>query len=142
MEESQRYVGIFLLRVFLAARLIYGVVDNILHWEKMVEFSYFLESNGFPFPLWSAIISVYAQFFGALSLLIGFRVRLFSFLLITNFAVAILFVHIAGNDSVEATTPALAMFFGCLTIYFTGADKLSVDYFLKRRERESERDSI
>lgn len=125
-------MGILLLRIFVGTRLLYGVVDNVLHWERMVEFSLFLESHEFPFPLVSAVVSVYVQFFGALSLLVGFKVRLFSFLLILNFIVALLFVHIPIDDSVEGMTPALAMLFGCLTLFFTGADKLSLDnYFGK-----------
>lgn len=130
--ESRQYLGILLLRIFLGARLLYGVIDNVLSWERMVEFSLFLESHGFPFPLLSAVVSVYVQFFGALSLLLGFKVRLFSFLLILNFIVALLFVHVAINDSVEGMTPALAMLFGCLTLFFTGADKLSLDNYVGR----------
>ena len=131
--ESKQYVGILLLRIFLGARLLYGVIDNVLYWERMEEFSLFLESHGFPFPLLSAVVSVYVQFLGALSLLVGFQVRLFSFLLIINFIVALLYVHIPVNDTVEGMTPALAMLFGCLTLFFTGADKLSVDNLLERK---------
>lgn len=125
--ESRQYLGILLLRIFLGTRLLYGIIDNVLFWERMVEFSLFLQSHGFPFPLMSAVVSVYVQFFGALSLLVGFKVRLFSFLLILNFIVALLFVHIPINDTVEGMTPALAMLFGCLTLFFTGPGRISIE---------------
>lgn len=125
--ESRQYLGLFLLRFFLGLRLLYGVLDNVLNWERMLEFSLFLENNGFPIPLISAVTSVYVQFFGAISLLVGFKLRFFSFLLIINFIVALFFVHLANKDSIEGMTPALAMLFGCLTLFFTGPGKISIE---------------
>lgn len=34
--DKNRDVGIFLLRCFVGVRIIYGVTDNILHWENMI----------------------------------------------------------------------------------------------------------
>lgn len=128
--DSKKYLGIFLLRIFVSTRLLYGVLDNILSWERMLEFSYFLQSNDFPFPTISAIISVYVQFLGAILILIGYKIRFASFLLVINFLVALVFVHIRANDTIEGMTAALAMLFGCLTFIFTGADKISLaDHF-------------
>lgn len=132
--ESRQHLGILLLRIFLGTRLMYGVLDNVLNWDRMLEFSTFLDSNGFIFPLVGAVVSVYVQFFGALSLLLGFKVRFFSFLLILNFLVALWFVHIANNDTIEGMTPALAMLFGSLTIFFTGAGKFSIGYYFTGRK--------
>jgi len=44
-----------------------------------------------------------------------------------NFLIALIFVHFRIPDSVEEMTPALAMFFGCLTLFFTGAGRWSID---------------
>lgn len=125
--DSKKYVGILLLRIFIGSRLLYGVLDNVLSWERMLEFSDFLEFNGFIFPVANAVISVYAQFFCALLVLIGYQTRIASFVLIVNFSVALIFVHLRAGDSVEGMTGALAMLFGGLTLLFTGADKISLD---------------
>ncbi|UJH92327.1 DoxX family protein [Antarcticibacterium sp. 1MA-6-2] len=117
--ESRHYLGLFLLRLFLGLRLLYGVLDNVLHWERMLEFAVFLENNDFPLPLISAVVSVYIQLFGAISLLVGYKLRFFSILLILNFIVALVFVHLANNDTIEGMTPALAILFGCLALFFT-----------------------
>lgn len=127
--EARKQIGILLLRVFIGARLIYGVVDNIISWDQMIEFSHFLASHHFPLPIISAVISVYVQFFCGILLLIGFKTRIAAFVLVFNFLVAIFAVHISAGDSVEGTTPALAMLFGSLTLLFTGAEKLSLDHY-------------
>ncbi len=125
--DSKKHLGIFLLRIFVSTRLLYGVVDNIISWERMIEFSKFLENNGFLFPTTNAIISVYAQFFCAILILVGYKTRLVSFVLVINFLVALIFVHIKANDTIEGMTGALAMLFCCLTFLYTGADKISLD---------------
>ena len=128
MIKNNHNIGILLLRIFLGIRLIYGVIDNIISWEKMVEFSSFLESFNFPLPIISAITSVSIQCVAGISILVGFKTRLASILLIINFIIAVLFVHIISHDSIEGMTPALAMLFGSMTLFFTGAGKYSFDH--------------
>ena len=125
--SSRKHWGLLTLRLFIGGRLFYGVIDNIISWERMMEFSEFLSANQFPLPIMSAIVSVYLQFLCSIMIILGFQTRLASLVMVLNFTVAIMFVHILGGDSVEGTTPALAMFFGCLTLLFTGAEKLSFD---------------
>ncbi len=132
------YIGLLLLRLFIGARLLYGVLDNILSWERMTEFSQFLEANQFPFPLASAVLSVYAQFLCSVMILAGYKIRLASSLMIINFIIALVFVHLPSHDSVEAMTPALAMLFGCLTLLFTGAGRISVHAYSKIKNDRSE----
>ena len=115
------------MRIFVGGRLFYGVIDNVISWADMIEFSEFLKLNQFPMPLLSAVMSVYAQLLCSVLLMIGYKLRWAAIILLINFGVAIIFVHLIGGDSVEGTTPALAMFFGCLTLLFTGAGKLSFD---------------
>ena len=129
--DSKKHLGILLLRIFVSTRLWYGVIDNILSWERMIEFSVFLQNNGFPFPTANAIISVYKQFFCAILILVGYKIRFASFVLVINFLVALIFVHIRANDTIEGMTGALAMLFGCLTFLFNGADKISLDNHFK-----------
>ncbi|CAN0509914.1 unnamed protein product, partial [Scytosiphon promiscuus] len=51
--------------------------------------------------------------------------------LVINFLVALIFVHISAGDTLEGMTGALAMLFGCLAFLFTGSDKISLDHRLK-----------
>ncbi len=125
--DSKGAIGILLLRIFIGSRLIYGVIDNIVSWDKMIEFSHFLEKSQFPFPLFNAVLSVYLQFIAGILILIGFKIRPAAFTMVINFLVAIIFVHLWFHDSVEGMTPALAMLFGSLALLFTGGDKISID---------------
>ncbi len=123
--SSKAYIGIFILRFFVGSRLLYGVIDNIISWERMIEFSGFLHINGFPFPVISAILSVYIQAIGGLLILIGYHIRLASLVLVINFVIAVL-VHIRLGDSIEAMTPALAIVSCCFAFIFTGAGRISI----------------
>ncbi|WP_205510991.1 DoxX family protein [Longitalea arenae] len=118
-------LGICIFRLFISLRILYGVVDNVLSWERMIEFSRFLAAFHFPLPVIAAILSVYAQLIAALLLLVGWMTRIASLLLIINFLVAVIVVH--RNDSVETMTPALAMFFGAVLLLFTGPGKFAID---------------
>lgn len=120
-------IGILILRLFIGFRLLYGVLDNVISWEKMLEFSHFLENNGFIMPTISAVLSVYVQLLGGIMLIIGFKTRIAAFFLVLNFVVALVFFHLKISDSIEGMTPAMAMLFGSLTLLFTGADKFSLD---------------
>ena len=63
----------------------------------MLHFRDFLEAQGFPFPLASAIVSVSLQFLAGLSFISGAFIRFFSALMILNFLIALLMVHLGGN---------------------------------------------
>ena len=117
--------GILLLRVFIAVRLIYGVLDNVLHWDRMIEFKDFLQQNKFPIPLICAIVSVYAQLIAGILILVGLKIRWAAAVMIINFLVAIIMVHL--GQTFEQMTPALAMLFSSLMFFFTGAGKYSLD---------------
>ena len=131
-----------MLRLFIGGRLLYGVIDNILNWEKMMEFSDFLQNLNFPLPTVSAVLSVSFQFLAAMSILLGYHIRLFALIMALNFVVALVFVHLPLEDSVEGMTPALAMLFSCLTFFFTGAQKYSIDHHFSEVKSEPEPDSL
>ena len=130
--------GLFILRAFVGFRLIFGVWDNIISWDKMVDFSVFLNNYKFPFPVLAAIISVIVQFLGGLMLILGLKTRLITFLLVLNFTVALVFVHLRNNDTIEGMTPALAILFICLSLLFSGAGKWSVDFILQKKNYEEQ----
>lgn len=117
--------GIFLLRLFIGLRLIYGVMDNVISWEHMLSFSTFLEKFNFPVPLVSAITSVYLQLLAGMMIVVGLYTRYAALIMIVNFAIALVTVH--RHDTVEGMTPALAIMFCCLLFLFQGAGRIAID---------------
>lgn len=129
--DHNKDLGVFFLRLFIGLRLIYGVVDNVVSWEHMLKFRDFLHLFNFPLPLLSAIVSVYAQLLAGVLIVVGWKIRWVSILLIINFLVAIFMVHRA--DTFEQMTPALMMIFCGLLFLFYGAGKYSVDYWQNKK---------
>ena len=118
-------VGVLLLRLFISLRLLYGVLDNITNWGRMLEFRDFLQLFHFPMPLVSAVVSVYAQAIAGLMIGVGWKVRWAAVLMIINFAVAVLVVH--RGQPFEQMTPPLALLFTSVLFLFTGAGRYSAD---------------
>ena len=97
----------------------------------MLEFKAFLDKFNFPFPLISAVVSVYAQAIAGIMILLGWKIRIASILMIINFLVALIMVH--RNDTFEGMTPALAILFSSLLFLFQGAGRISLDrYFIRK----------
>lgn len=128
--DANKDIGVLLLRCFTGARLIYGVADNVFSWTHMLAFRDFLHSHGFPVPLACAVISVYAQLIAGCMIIIGWKIRLAALMMIVNFLVAILAVHL--HDSIEAMTPALALLFINLLFIFQGGGRYSVEQSFNR----------
>lgn len=123
--EKYRDYGAFVIRLIFSYHLIRGVIDNIVSWERMEEFAAFLNNFNFPFPIVSAILSVYLQFISAVLVLIGFKTRWVSAVLLIHFLIAILMVHI--GDSYQNVFPALVMVVFSLFLLLNGAGKPAVD---------------
>jgi putative oxidoreductase len=123
--ERNKDIGLLILRLFVGIRLIYGVQDNILNWHHMKEFETFLVQHRFPFPLISAIVSVYAQALAGILLIAGFQVRWAAVLMIINFLIAMLMVHV--GQTFEQLTTVLFMLISSMTLLFTGAGRFSID---------------
>src|SRR5690606_40296827 len=87
-------VAMLFLRIPVGFHLIYGVVDNVVSWERMLEFRDFLHGHNFPLPLACAVVSVYAQLLCGIMYMLGIRIRLAAAILIFNFMVALIGVHI------------------------------------------------
>jgi putative oxidoreductase len=118
-------IGNLLLRLFIGVRLIYGVQDNILHWDHMKEFEGFLGQFGFPFPLLCAVVSVYAQAVAGLMFILGWKVRWAALLMLVNFLVALVMVH--WGESFEQMTTVLFMIFTSLLLLFEGGKRYALD---------------
>lgn len=133
--RRHRKYGVLFLRVAIGVFLIYGVQDNIFSWERMLEFRDFLEANGMPFPLFSACLSVYVQFFCGIMLLLGVAVRLAGLLLIFNFTVAILLVHI--GQTFQQYYPAAQLIAVGFFFLFNGAGPVSLDALWEAKSKKT-----
>jgi putative oxidoreductase len=113
------------IRLLLGWHLVYGVQDNVLSYARMLEFRDFLLQNGFPVPLLSAHVSVYVQLLCGVSYLAGLFTRVAAGLMIFNFVVALLMVHVGGPY--VAAFPALVMLGGAIFLLLNGPGRPSVD---------------
>jgi len=119
-------LGIFVLRLFIGARLIYGTYDNVFSWPRMMEFRDHLAAQGFPVPAVCAVVSVYAQFICGILILIGLKIRWAAAIMIFNFIVA-LGSHIHMKDDFFGMTPPLAILVSCILFLLEGAGRFAVD---------------
>lgn len=118
-------LGTLLLRLFLGVTLVYGTADNVFSRERMLEFRDFLDKNGFPWPLASAYLSAYAQFLCGLLIAAGLWTRHAALVMVINFIVALLMVHVTLPFS--ANISPLAMLFCSIFFLFHGGGRLSID---------------
>jgi putative oxidoreductase len=123
--ESRKDYGAIFLRVLIGWRLIYGTQDNVFSWERMIEFRNFLDQLGTPLPLFSATLSVYAQFICGILYVVGLWMRPAAIVMIINFIFALIIAHI-GTTFLE-TFDALVMLFGSIFFLFYGSGKISLD---------------
>ncbi len=78
-------------------------------------------------PATSLVLACFAEFLCALLVLIGFYTRAASIILMINFAVAILFYHLAMGDPFGNFELPLLYFFIFLTTFLIGPGKFSID---------------
>jgi putative oxidoreductase len=107
-------IGTVILRLFFGFTLVYGTQDNVLHQEHMLKFRDFVAQNGFPYPMFSAYLSAYAQFISGFVIACGALTRLSSIVMIINFTVALLMVHVGlpfGSNISPLAMPFCAVFF-------------------------------
>ena len=131
LESNQKYSEVF-IRAIIGFHLIYGTQDNVFSWERMLEFSEFLASFGFPIPLVSAVVSVYAQFICGILFIIGYQVRISAVIMICNFIIALLMVH--TGDTYPGAFPAIMMLAGSLYLLFNGSKVLNVNTLFFKKE--------
>jgi putative oxidoreductase len=130
LEKYKDYAPL-LLRLVLGSFIIWGVQDNILSSERMLEFRDFLAARGVSFPLFAAYLSVYTQLLCGLSILAGAFVHLTSVPFIINFIAAILIAH--RGDTFAHMFPALVMLAAGFFFLLHGAGKPSLDEWLEKR---------
>jgi putative oxidoreductase len=119
-----------LLRLFTAFVLMYGTQDNVFHYGEMLKFRDFLAQHGFPFPLYAAYLSAYAQFGAGFLIALGFFTRFAAATMVINFIVALVMVHRALPFG--SNIAPLAMLVNSLFFVMRGAPEMSVDALIHR----------
>ncbi|WP_420580545.1 DoxX family protein [Reichenbachiella sp.] len=114
-------LSLLFLRIAFGVRLIWGTQDNMLSFERMQEFATFLEANGFPLPMMSAFASVYLQFAAGICWILGLWVREAALVMVANFVIAILMVHI--GDAYINTAPAIHLLTFAFFLLCSGGGK-------------------
>jgi putative oxidoreductase len=129
--DERRELGALFIRLFMSTFLIYMSQDNVFDRARMVEFERFLRQFGFPTPVLSAHVSVYAQLACGLLILLGAFTRVAAAVMVINFVVALVMVH-TRLPFREALDPS-AMLAGSLFLLFHGAGAPSIDAWRERR---------
>ena len=117
--------GPLFVRLAIGVRLVEGTQDNVFSYARMEEFAHFLAAQGTPFPLFSAFLSVYAQFVCGILVMLGLFTRPAGFVLAVNFTCAIAIAHRA--TPFVATWPAIMMLAAGLFLLFHGPGAFSLD---------------
>ncbi|WP_422360851.1 DoxX family protein [Reichenbachiella sp.] len=117
-------LSLLFLRIAFGVRLIWGTQDNILSFERMQEFATFLEANGFLFPMVSAFASVYLQCAAGVCWILGLWVRESALVMVANFVIAIIMVHI--GDAYINTAPAIHLLTFAFFLLCSGGGKYSI----------------
>lgn len=135
--DRHREVGVVFLRLVVGAHLIIGTQDNVRSWERMLEFRDFLAAQGFPWPLLSAQVSVWAQLLCGGLFVLGLFTRPAAAVMIVNFLVALGMVHL-GKTPYAVTFPALFMLAGALFLFVHGPGSLALDGWWSVRRARAE----
>ena len=135
LEKYKEY-GVIFIRLIVGFHLIYGTQDNVFSYARMEEFAGFLSVRGVPFPLFSAFLSVYAQFICGILFIVGLATRYAAVVMIINFIAALVIAHI--GDKYPNMFPALMMLAAACFFLLHGAGKASFDSLLEKREAAKE----
>ncbi|HEY8512663.1 MAG TPA: DoxX family protein [Cyclobacteriaceae bacterium] len=117
-------LAMLFIRIPVGFHLIYGVVDNVVSWERMLEFRDFLDGHHFPLPLFCAVVSVYAQLLCGMMYILGVWIRVAAAIMIFNFAVALIGVHI--GDAYPPAFPAIIILCNSVVLLLLGSGRLSL----------------
>ncbi len=120
-----RHLAILFLRVLTGAFLVWGVWDNVISAERMDEFEAFMAQFGFPMVEILAPLSIYTQLVAGIGLIAGLFTRWAGVLVVANFIVGVLMVHL--NDDFRGMWPAMVLI--AIGAYFAtaGGGRLALD---------------
>ena len=126
-------IGLFLLRFYTGLSLMLTSGRAKIHIRQMEIDPPFLDiliNLGFPYPVFFALLSAFAEIIGAILFALGFGTRPMAFLLAGNMAVAA-FPYYRQPPMLSLNLPQL-LFWVFVCFALLGSGRLSVDYMLRR----------
>jgi putative oxidoreductase len=132
VSKLQPYAALF-IRLAFGFHLIQYTYGDVFELTAGSSNKEWLGSMGIPFPYLMGWVYILTEFIAGIALIIGFKTRWFALLLIINFIVALLLVHLGQTykQSFEAIQMLAISFF----FLFNGSGKLSIDDYLENRKR-------
>jgi putative oxidoreductase len=124
-------VALLVMRLCIAAFIVWGVWDNIASAEHMNKFIEFQRKFGFVYPEFLAPLSVWGQFFMGLSIIAGLLTRWTGLIFAFHFIIAIVMVDAHGGLRGSLASGCLVL----MGLYWAthGPGRYSVDALLERR---------
>jgi putative oxidoreductase len=123
--ERFSFLAPLFIRLLVGFHLIHGTYDKIFSAKSMQNIGSWFQTQGIPFPLFSAYLSAYCQFICGLLFIVGLFTRVAGLVMVINFVSAIAFVHL--SDTYTNTFPALVMLSGSLYLLLNGAGGIAID---------------
>jgi putative oxidoreductase len=127
------YIFILLIRLTIAIVFIQSGWGKIHNLEKVI--GYFTDLK-IPLPVFSAYITAWTELIAGFLILSGFLTRAAAFLLFIIMVVAISTTQIANLESWADLLGTIEFLYAlmCLGLILVGAEKISVDEWIKRKK--------
>jgi putative oxidoreductase len=133
--NQMKPMGFLLLRAIFGIHFMLSSYPEVFSSSAQREFAGFLSSIHVPFPLVSAYLCHYTEFFGGLVLVLGLALRYTTIPLIINFSVAV-FVAQWGKPYKDQFQAIQALIV-CLFFFINGAGSLSIDRLFQSSQSET-----
>lgn len=132
LPNAKRFddAALLLMRIVVGSFLVWGVLDNVLHAERMQEFEDFLSKFNFPAPEFMAPLSVWVQFAVGVCFVLGLMTRWAGILCVLNFIVAVAMVDRFGG--IRGSFAAVCLILIGLYLATHGAGRYSIDARMTR----------
>lgn len=124
---------LLILRLLVGAFLMWETWDNVKSAERMAEFVGFMQASGFGAAEFLAPLSVWAQFICGALLILGLLTRWAALIMVFNFIVAFLMVHL--GDPFRGQFPALVLIAVNLHLAAKGSGAYGLDALWIGRKR-------
>lgn len=139
-KQSVMDVAILLMRLMLAVVFIYHGSQKLFGWfggGGLGQMTEFLTSISVPMPRFSAVLAACAEFFGGLSLLLGFGMRVIPIFTIITMLVASFTVHgkafSAQHNGMEYPLTLAVMLLGLVLL---GPGRLSLSHIVRKKVKK------
>ncbi len=125
-------------RVCLCLIFLKAGISHISGYSSTVEM---MSNNGLPIPDILLIFTIIFQILGGLSLLLGYKVKIGSLLLIIFLIPASIVFHNPASD-LNGFLKNIGLIGGLLMVMYAGAGALSIDSLLAKKERQQTQDEF